>query len=64
MDAAYWNLVWATGMPEAWLMSRGGLEPAQARDGTCFGEKRGMFGPPAGVRPHSDSSPGCPEGLC
>ena len=24
MDTTYWNLFWTTGMPEAWLMSRGG----------------------------------------
>ena len=36
MDTAYWQLFWTTGLPEAWLMSRGGQSaaPAQAAEGS------------------------------
>ncbi len=25
MDKSYWDLFWTTGLPEAWLLSRGGI---------------------------------------
>jgi len=25
MDKSYWNLFWTTGLPEAWLLTRGGI---------------------------------------
>ena len=28
MDADYWNLFWMTGMPQAWMLSRGCAETA------------------------------------
>ena len=31
MDTAYWQLFWTTGLPEAWLMSRGGQSAAPAQ---------------------------------
>lgn len=45
MDTAYWNLFWTTGMPEAWLMSRGWAGTPRPETGS------------AGERPESSAQP-------
>jgi len=63
MNAAFWNLFWTTGMPEAWLMSRNGKGPVQADTKPEPGSRQELSGPLAGFQPHSDNSPGGPMGL-
>ena len=64
MNTAYWNLFWTTGMPEAWLMSRGGEGPVPTRPGTNPGGWQSPPDGPLGFAPNmSDNSPGGPMGL-
>lgn len=64
MDKTYWDLFWRTGMPEAWLMSRGGEGPHQAAPESRPGDVLGLFGPLASAQSRmSDNSPGGPEKL-
>ena len=50
MDTGYWRLFWTTGMPEAWLMSRGEERPEPARAQPEGGEKAdGQAGRPEAV---------------
>ena len=66
MNTTYWNLFWTTGMPEAWLMSRGGMDAfrAQNRDGGIpQGERQMLSGPLVGFQPGSDSATGGPAGF-
>lgn len=63
MDTTYWNLFWTTGMPEAWLMSRGGEGLHQTAPEARPGDMLGLFGSLAGFQPNSDSFPGGRRGL-
>ena len=51
MDTGYWQLFWTTGMPEAWLMSRGGEDPgtSQAQKPEGVPEPDGQAGLPGGT---------------
>ena len=56
MDAAYWNLFWSTGMPEAWLMSRDGTDAVplgmvQGGGQVITGPLSGSSLPPVGYPP-------------
>lgn len=64
MDKKYWDLFWTTGMPEAWLMSRDGKNPAQGPFGMDTIPGSELFGPQAGFRAHMPGEkPGGPWGL-
>ena len=56
MNTELWNLFWTTGMPEAWLMSRNGEEPAPDRPDTASGT-----GPLAFPPGRLNIAPGGPE---
>lgn len=56
MSIDFWNLFWTTGMPEAWLMSRNGVESAPDRP-----ETTGGTGPLAFPPGHLGIAPGGPE---
>lgn len=58
MDATYWNLFWTTGMPEAWMMSRGPTHPAESA------KLEELSSPMLGAQPNLSSNvPGGPEWL-
>lgn len=58
MDTTYWNLFWTTGMPEAWLMSRG---PDGGAGAVKLEELSGSL---AAAQPNLSSNvPGGPERL-
>lgn len=59
MSVDFWNLFWTTGMPEAWLMSRDGEEPAPKG----AGGEAGPDGPLAPPVNRTSSVPGGPERL-
>ena len=56
MNLNLWNLFWITGMPEAWLMSRGGELPVPDRPETTSGTS-----PLAASANRLSSAPGGPE---
>lgn len=63
MDKTYWDLFWTTGLPEAWLMSRGGAEPVLP-GGVPSGVGQGQFAPLTGFPPRvSEESPEGPQKL-
>ena len=46
MNAELWNLFWTTGLPEAWLMSRGGESAAPVQAAEVSGPRaEGQAGP-------------------
>lgn len=62
MSTMFWNLFWTTGMPEAWLMSRG--REAEARPGPESGSGQGMPAPLIGFPyPLAGNVPGSPGNL-
>lgn len=62
MDTRFWDLFWTTGMPEAWLMSRG--REAEARPGPEPGSGQGAPGPLVGFTyPLAGNVPGSPGNL-
>lgn len=57
MREQYWGLFWSTGMPEAWLMSRGPMGTPEITAG------QGAEGRPAGFQPSPlGNLPGGPRG--
>lgn len=62
MDTRFWDLFWTTGMPEAWLMSRGGEGPGSP--GPEPGPGRRLPGPLNGPPyPPVGGIPGNPNNL-
>ena len=60
MREQYWGLFWSTGMPTAWLMSRGG---SGADAGLRVEGPWGLSGPPTGVEPVApEDIPQSPKG--
>ncbi len=48
MDTAYWQLFWTTGLPEAWLMSRGGESAAPVQEAEVSGPRAEVQAGPCG----------------
>ena len=62
MDARFWDLFWTTGMPEAWLMSRGKENSALPEPELGLGQE--LPGPPNGSPyPPVGGVPGNPNNL-
>lgn len=62
MDTRFWNLFWTTGMPEAWLMSRGGEGPVLPGPELAMGQK--LSGQQSGTPyPPVGGVPGNPNNL-
>ena len=61
MDTRFWDLFWTTGMPEAWLMSRGGESPVPPGPELELGQRlpgplNGAPYPPVGGVPGNPSN--------
>jgi len=63
MCKQYWDLFWTTGMPEAWLLSRGSDKRAWSESRRLAGDGQGP-GPLADYQPRfTGTIPGGPRGL-